>query len=77
MPAEVHESPTASSSQGRSLRRTVSVPSEGQFPEYPAEAASMLGETLQEMYNFGGIYAGKLGHVKYHCCGTTENMRRM
>ncbi|KAK3567569.1 hypothetical protein QTP86_020022 [Hemibagrus guttatus] len=42
MPAEVHESPTASASKGRSLRRTVSVPSEGQFPEYPAEGASML-----------------------------------
>ncbi|KAG7329894.1 hypothetical protein KOW79_006116 [Hemibagrus wyckioides] len=42
MPAEVHESPTASGSKGRSLRRTVSVPSEGQFPEYPAEGASML-----------------------------------
>ncbi|XP_026988584.2 ras GTPase-activating protein nGAP isoform X1 [Tachysurus fulvidraco] len=43
MPAEkMHESPTASSSNGRSLRRTVSVPSEGQFPEYPAEGASML-----------------------------------
>ncbi|KAM9500693.1 ras GTPase-activating protein nGAP isoform 3-T3 [Clarias gariepinus] len=42
MPAEVHESPTASSSKSRSLRRTVSVPSEGQFPEYPTEGASVL-----------------------------------
>ncbi|XP_048101685.1 ras GTPase-activating protein nGAP isoform X2 [Alosa alosa] len=42
MPVDMHESPTASSSKGRSLRRTVSVPSEGQFPEYPAEGASML-----------------------------------
>ncbi|XP_041752006.2 ras GTPase-activating protein nGAP-like isoform X3 [Coregonus clupeaformis] len=30
------------SSKGRSLRRTVSVPSEGQFPEFQAEGASML-----------------------------------
>ncbi|XP_051989835.1 ras GTPase-activating protein nGAP-like isoform X4 [Xyrauchen texanus] len=42
MPSEVHESPTASLSKGRSLRRTVSVPSEGQFPEYPAEVTSMI-----------------------------------
>ncbi|XP_062848917.1 ras GTPase-activating protein nGAP [Trichomycterus rosablanca] len=41
MPAEVHESPTAPSAKTRSLRRTVSVPSEGQFPEYPAEGTSM------------------------------------
>ncbi|KTF94992.1 hypothetical protein cypCar_00015923, partial [Cyprinus carpio] len=44
MPSEVHESPTASSSKARSLRRTVSVPSEGQFPEYPPEGTSMLGK---------------------------------
>ena len=44
MPVDVHESPTASSSKGRSLRRTVSVPSEGPFPEYPAEGATMLGK---------------------------------
>ncbi|XP_031419202.1 ras GTPase-activating protein nGAP isoform X4 [Clupea harengus] len=42
MPVDVHESPTASSSKGRSLRRTVSVPSEGPFPEYPPEGATML-----------------------------------
>ncbi|KAI3374359.1 hypothetical protein L3Q82_005965 [Scortum barcoo] len=39
---EAQESPTGSS-KGRSLRRTVSVPSEGQFPEFPAEGAAMLG----------------------------------
>uniref|UniRef100_A0A8P4GFZ9 Ras GTPase-activating protein nGAP n=1 Tax=Dicentrarchus labrax TaxID=13489 RepID=A0A8P4GFZ9_DICLA len=38
---EALESPT-DSSKGRSLRRTVSVPSEGQFPEFPAEGAGML-----------------------------------
>ncbi|XP_067218182.1 ras GTPase-activating protein nGAP isoform X1 [Chanodichthys erythropterus] len=48
MPSEVHESPTASSSKGRSLRRTVSVPSEGQFPEYPPEGTSMLAEASAE-----------------------------
>ncbi|XP_068095752.1 ras GTPase-activating protein nGAP isoform X2 [Hyperolius riggenbachi] len=32
----------ASTSKSRSLRRTVSVPSEGQFPEYPPEGASKL-----------------------------------
>ncbi|XP_036409691.1 ras GTPase-activating protein nGAP isoform X2 [Megalops cyprinoides] len=42
MPVEViHESPTESS-KGRSLRRTVSVPSEGQFPDYQAEGATKL-----------------------------------
>lgn len=44
MPVDMHESPSASSSKGRSLRRTVSVPSEGPFPDYPAEGASMLGK---------------------------------
>lgn len=38
---EAQESP-ADSSKGRSLRRTVSVPSEGQFPDFPAEGAAML-----------------------------------
>ncbi|XP_051984664.1 ras GTPase-activating protein nGAP isoform X3 [Xyrauchen texanus] len=48
MPSEVHESPTASSSKGRSLRRTVSVPSEGQFHEYPVEGISMIAEASAE-----------------------------
>nr|XP_055057735.1 ras GTPase-activating protein nGAP isoform X5 [Misgurnus anguillicaudatus] len=48
MPSEIHESPTASSSKARSLRRTVSVPSEGQFPEYPPEGTSMLAEASAE-----------------------------
>ncbi|XP_030258880.1 ras GTPase-activating protein nGAP isoform X2 [Sparus aurata] len=38
---DTQESPT-NSSKGRSLRRTVSVPSEGQFPDFPAEGAAML-----------------------------------
>jgi len=30
--------------KGRCLRRTVSVPSEGQFPEYPPDGAAKLGK---------------------------------
>ncbi|NWR56249.1 NGAP protein, partial [Bucorvus abyssinicus] len=37
----VQESP-ADATKGRCLRRTVSVPSEGQFPEYPPEGAAKL-----------------------------------
>ncbi|XP_063742355.1 ras GTPase-activating protein nGAP isoform X3 [Eleginops maclovinus] len=44
---EAQESPT-NSSKGRSLRRTVSVPSEGQFPEFPAEGASAMLEVSSE-----------------------------
>ncbi|KAK5608358.1 hypothetical protein CRENBAI_026879 [Crenichthys baileyi] len=39
---ESQEAPT-DSSRARSLRRTVSVPSEGQFPEFQPEGAAMLG----------------------------------
>ncbi|XP_056149974.1 ras GTPase-activating protein nGAP isoform X2 [Lampris incognitus] len=45
-PGDVQESPT-SSAKGRSLRRTVSVPSEGQFPDYPAEGATILEVSLE------------------------------
>ncbi|XP_071752086.2 ras GTPase-activating protein nGAP [Centroberyx gerrardi] len=38
---DAQDSPT-DSAKGRSLRRTVSVPSEGQFPEFQAEGAAML-----------------------------------
>ncbi|KAM9844883.1 ras GTPase-activating protein nGAP isoform 2-T2 [Aulostomus maculatus] len=38
---EAQESPT-DSAKGRSLRRTVSVPSEGQLPEFQTEGATML-----------------------------------
>ncbi|XP_064194441.1 ras GTPase-activating protein nGAP isoform X2 [Anguilla rostrata] len=42
VPVEVtHESPTESS-KGRSLRRTVSVPSEGQFPDFQTDGATKL-----------------------------------
>ncbi|XP_061097186.1 ras GTPase-activating protein nGAP isoform X4 [Conger conger] len=42
VPVEVtHESPSESS-KGRSLRRTVSVPSEGQFPDFQTDAATKL-----------------------------------
>lgn len=36
--------PQADATKGRCLRRTVSVPSEGQFPEYPPEGATKLGK---------------------------------
>ncbi|CAJ1073092.1 ras GTPase-activating protein nGAP isoform X6 [Xyrichtys novacula] len=38
---ETQESPS-NSAKARSLRRTVSVPSEGQFPDFPAEGAAVL-----------------------------------
>ncbi|XP_033506461.2 ras GTPase-activating protein nGAP isoform X2 [Epinephelus lanceolatus] len=44
---DAQESPT-DSSKGRSLRRTVSVPSEGQFPEFPAEGATAMLEVSSE-----------------------------
>ncbi|XP_075038313.1 ras GTPase-activating protein nGAP isoform X2 [Mixophyes fleayi] len=42
MSGESIQDPPPESSKSRSLRRTVSVPSEGQFPEYPPEGASKL-----------------------------------
>lgn len=41
---DVVQEPPADAAKGRCLRRTVSVPSEGQFPEYPPEGAVKLGE---------------------------------
>ncbi|XP_077956126.1 ras GTPase-activating protein nGAP isoform X3 [Gasterosteus aculeatus] len=46
-PGESQVSPT-DSSKGRSLRRTVSVPSDGQFPEFPAECAAAMLEVSSE-----------------------------
>ncbi|XP_037313790.2 ras GTPase-activating protein nGAP isoform X3 [Pungitius pungitius] len=46
-PGETQVSPT-DSSKGRSLRRTVSVPSEGQFPEFPAECAAAMLDVSSE-----------------------------
>ncbi|KAM8849895.1 ras GTPase-activating protein nGAP isoform 4-T4 [Spinachia spinachia] len=46
-PGESQVSPT-DSSKGRSLRRTVSVPSEGPFPEFPAECAAAMREVSSE-----------------------------
>ncbi|XP_029474439.1 ras GTPase-activating protein nGAP isoform X4 [Rhinatrema bivittatum] len=42
MPNETAQEQQTDSSKGRSLRRTVSVPSEGQFPEYPPEGSAKL-----------------------------------
>ncbi|MEE6495956.1 hypothetical protein FKM82_002187 [Ascaphus truei] len=42
MSGETIQDPPPETSKGRSLRRTVSVPSEGQFPEYPPEGATKL-----------------------------------
>ncbi|XP_053324694.1 ras GTPase-activating protein nGAP isoform X2 [Spea bombifrons] len=42
MSGEITQDPPPESSKSRSLRRTVSVPSEGQFPEYPQEGATKL-----------------------------------
>ncbi|XP_055963299.1 LOW QUALITY PROTEIN: ras GTPase-activating protein nGAP [Sorex fumeus] len=42
MPVEGGLDQQTDASKGRCLRRTVSVPSEGQFPEYPAEGANKL-----------------------------------
>ncbi|KAE8610387.1 hypothetical protein XENTR_v10012109 [Xenopus tropicalis] len=42
MPGETAQDPPPESSKSRSLRRTVSVPSEGQFPDYPPEGAAKL-----------------------------------
>lgn len=44
---ETQENPS-DSAKGRSLRRTVSVPSEGQFPEFQAEGATMHGKNQEQ-----------------------------
>ncbi|GLD51455.1 ras GTPase-activating protein nGAP isoform X1 [Lates japonicus] len=51
---EAQESPT-DSAKGRSLRRTVSVPSEGQFPEFQPEGAAMLGAGLTPLPPVGRL----------------------
>uniref|UniRef100_A0A3Q2PCG1 Uncharacterized protein n=1 Tax=Fundulus heteroclitus TaxID=8078 RepID=A0A3Q2PCG1_FUNHE len=59
---EPQEAP-ADSSRARSLRRTVSVPSEGQFPELQPEGAAVLGKArfLQEQGS-DWITEGRLQH---------------
>uniref|UniRef100_A0AAX7VXR3 RAS protein activator like 2 n=1 Tax=Astatotilapia calliptera TaxID=8154 RepID=A0AAX7VXR3_ASTCA len=47
VPGDAQESPT-DSAKARSLRRTVSVPSEGQFPEFQAEGATAMLEVSSE-----------------------------
>ncbi|XP_061201601.1 ras GTPase-activating protein nGAP isoform X4 [Neopsephotus bourkii] len=42
VPIDGVQEPQADATKGRCLRRTVSVPSEGQFPEYPPEGATKL-----------------------------------
>ncbi|XP_042659302.1 ras GTPase-activating protein nGAP isoform X2 [Tyto alba] len=42
VPIDGVQEPQADATKGRCLRRTVSVPSEGQFPEYPPEGAAKL-----------------------------------
>lgn len=42
IPVEGGQEQQTDSTKGRCLRRTVSVPSEGQFPEYPPEGAAKL-----------------------------------
>ncbi|XP_055671316.1 ras GTPase-activating protein nGAP isoform X4 [Falco biarmicus] len=42
VPVDGVQEPQADATKGRCLRRTVSVPSEGQFPEYPPEGAAKL-----------------------------------
>ncbi|XP_075278691.1 ras GTPase-activating protein nGAP isoform X4 [Opisthocomus hoazin] len=42
VPVDGVQEPQADAAKGRCLRRTVSVPSEGQFPEYPQEGAAKL-----------------------------------
>lgn len=44
VPIDTVQEPQVDATKGRCLRRTVSVPSEGQFPEYPAEGAAKLGK---------------------------------
>lgn len=47
-PSQVGSEALDSPSKARSLRRTVSVPSDGQFPEFPAESAAVLGKLLDK-----------------------------
>lgn len=43
-PSQVGSEALDSPSKARGLRRTVSVPSESQFPEFPAESTAVLGK---------------------------------
>lgn len=47
-PSQVGSEALDSPSKARGLRRTVSVPSDSQVPEFPAESTAMLGKLLRK-----------------------------
>lgn len=51
MTVEGGQEQLAESTKGRCLRRTVSVPSEGQFPDFPPEGATKLGKLKGRIVN--------------------------
>ncbi|XP_053105684.1 ras GTPase-activating protein nGAP isoform X4 [Hemicordylus capensis] len=63
MAVEGGQDQTAEPTKGRCLRRTVSVPSEGQFPDFPPEGATKLGTHLSE--HLWGIIKRKKCHLDF------------